>query len=80
MRDINKAIADYKKQFFVRSNKGQFYVSDFVQIKELSDGTTFDIIANGMMAGFMIGYRFAKREMKNRSKYTATVGSMKNNI
>lgn len=64
MRDIKKAIQDYKKQFFVRSGKGQFYVSDFVQVNELSDGTAFDLVANGMMAGFMIGYRYAKREMK----------------
>lgn len=64
MRDIKKSIQDYKEQFFVRSGKGQFYLSDFEQVDELSDGTTFDLIANGMMAGFMIGYRYAKREMK----------------
>ena len=64
MRDIKKDIQDYKEQFFTRSDKGQFYVSDFEQVNELSDGTTFDLVANGMMAGFMIGYRCAKREMK----------------
>lgn len=64
-RDIKKAIQDYNKKF-LNSDKGQFHCSDFMQIKEMSNNDIWDLIANGMSAGFIIGYRFAKREMKKQ--------------
>lgn len=63
MRDIEKAIKDYNNKF-LDSNKGQFYCSDFMQIKKLSKNDVYDIMQNSMMAGFIIGYRFAKREIR----------------
>lgn len=59
-RDISKAIADYKKQF-INNKSGHFYASDFYKIRDISDGTIYDNISNALMAGFMIGYRTAKR-------------------
>lgn len=63
MRDIEKAIKDYNNKF-LDSNKGQFHCSDFMQIKEMSNNDIWKLITNGMCAGFIIGYRFAKREIR----------------
>lgn len=66
-RSIEKAIADYKKKYFnTLDNAGAFYVSDYYQIMELSQNKV-DCIDNALMAGYMIGYRTAKREARNRS-------------
>lgn len=67
-RDISKAIEDYKKQFYDK-NIGALWLSDYIQIKEVSNNDYWDSIANAMMAGFMIGYRTAQRQKKaNKSK------------
>lgn len=64
-RDLNKAIEDYKRKFWKRGNrKGILFVSDFLQIDEMSNGSKACMIDNALMAGFMIGYRFAKRESR----------------
>lgn len=69
MRDVNKAIQDYKKQFmYGDSNKGKFYVSDFYQVNEISKGDKYNCIDNALMVGFMVGYRLAKRECSNKPK------------
>ena len=61
-RDLQKAIADYKKKFDNnKCRKGIFYASDFYQIKDISNGEYWGSISNALMAGFMIGYRTAKR-------------------
>ena len=69
MRDIGKAISEYKKKFYgKKSTKGKFYSSDFYQINEISKGEKWECIYNASMAGFMIGYKLAKREEKERRK------------
>ena len=75
MRNIKKAIEDYKKQFWRKENshnRGAFYYSDYRQIADLSTkGEILDISAaidNALMAGFMIGYRTARRESRERRK------------
>lgn len=62
MRDINKAIEDYKKQF-VNKDNDKFLLSDMLQLKELSTDT-LDAVYNSCYAGFMIGYRFGLKESK----------------
>ena len=66
-RSIEKAIEEYKKVFCVDNCKrGKFFVSDYMQIKELSNGDYWQSVYNATMAGFMIGYRTAKRECKGK--------------
>ena len=67
-RDLHKAIEEYKTKYYNRSDgKGAFYVTDVNQIKELSESrdtkeTLYNAIGNALEAGFMIGYRTAKKE------------------
>lgn len=65
MRNAIKDISEYQKKTN-RINRGKFYLNDMYQINELSDGNKWDCIANAMMFGFMVGYRFAKNEKKER--------------
>lgn len=64
MRDMSKAIKEYEQKF-KGTNKGYFLASEYQQIKDMS-ADTWDCIHNSMMAGFIIGYRFANREMKQK--------------
>ena len=69
MRDINKAIADYKKKFGATNKGGAFYATDLMQIRDTAEGDTrgdrdFILISNALRAGFMIGYRAGLREAK----------------
>ena len=67
MRDIQKAINDYLKMFPADGKKGSFYASDAYQIREVSNDI-WDSIFKALMAGFMVGYRYGKREQEKRSK------------
>lgn len=67
-RDLQKAIQEYEKRFYHRTdNKGAFYAGDVRQILDMSKsdttgGTLYNAIENALYAGYMIGYRTAKRE------------------
>ena len=76
-RDLGKYVADYKSQFMHKDNhnKGALYQSDYTQIYQMSNdpdktigGRLYNAIDNALMAGFMIGYKCAKREAK-RGQY-----------
>lgn len=70
MRDVNKAIQDYKKKFmYGDSNKGKFYVTDYYQVNEISKGDKYNCIDNALMLGFMVGYRLGKTESRNKQKH-----------
>lgn len=57
MRNIKRSIDQYKNTFGKKRNKeGAFYVSDVQQIMDMS-ASDFDLVANALRAGFMIGYR-----------------------
>lgn len=62
---MQKAIDDYKKKFW-KTNKEIFWLSDMIQIKEISKGDYWDTLQNALISGFMIGYRTAKREAKKK--------------
>ena len=68
-RDMQKAIEDYKKTFCHNNNgtKGAFYASDIQQIYNSIGNDAYSLIANALEAGFMIGYRCAKREKRNKT-------------
>ncbi len=67
-RDLQKSIEAYKTKYYHRADsKGAFYVGDVNQIIELSEAETtketlYKAIENALYAGYMIGYRTAKRE------------------
>ena len=75
-RDMKKAILDYKdllrRKDTIHSNFGAFYLDDIDQIWRLCEETDphrreFDMIGNALDAGFMIGYRTAKREAARKA-------------
>lgn len=66
MRDIEKAIDDYKKEFWKdNTNRGKFYSTDISQVIDISTDL-YDLVCNGLNAGFMIGYRLGKKEGRKR--------------
>lgn len=71
-RDLEKSIEAYKKKFYnATGNAGAFYASDLEQIKELaidSGGVVrlWDAIGYALEAGFMVGYRYGKKEGKKK--------------
>lgn len=72
-RSIQKAIEDYQKIFRKgNSNRGAFFVSDFIQIVKITEDSPYcdkyGYINNAAMAAFMIGYRTAKREEAEKRK------------
>lgn len=72
-RDLQKAVAEYKTKYYRRmDNKGAFYAGDVNQILNMSKSDTtsetlYNAIENALYAGYMIGYRTAKRERANKS-------------
>lgn len=76
MRNMEKAINDYQKQFSGNSGSGAFYTTDVKQIYDMAEGADlgdrdFMLISNALQAGFMIGYRKGKADAKK--------GQVKNN-
>ena len=63
MERIVKASNDYKtyRKRNDHYNIGAFFASDYQEIKENSK-SLYDVMDLALMAGFMIGYRRAKRE------------------
>lgn len=70
-RDLQKALQEYQKKFGGNDKRGAFYYSDIEQIRTMSTPPgsivpdLFKVIGNALRAGFMIGYRTAKREKRN---------------
>lgn len=81
MGRIANSIKQYRETFGIRNdNKGALFITDMEEVKRFtqealtSKGDTsptmatylFEIIFNAMEAGFMIGYRCAKREQRKK--------------
>ena len=72
IRNINRAIADYHKQFEPQACK--FYASDFYQIRDIAlrssskglNEVLWAAISTALEAGFMIGYKAGKREVRRK--------------
>ena len=73
-RDLEKSIEAYEKKFYNATgngNAGAFFASDLTQIKELSTDSggvvrLYDAISYALEAGFMVGYRYGKKEGKKK--------------
>ena len=73
---VTKAQQDYQKRFYNRTdNKGAFYYEDICEIKEAAEkygggrhDTLSEAILAALEAGFMVGYRCAKREARKTRK------------
>lgn len=65
MRDLQKSIEEYQKKFY-NSNSGGFYTSDIEQIAQLAADSgrvnLYEAISSALQAGFMVGYRYGKKE------------------
>lgn len=76
MRDLRKAVDEYRRRFLRGNRDGLFYSSDFEQILDMCEGysckgwvtmsSLFDAMQYGLEAGFMIGYRKAVRDGRKR--------------
>ena len=67
-RNVKKDIEEYRRRYYgTSSTNGKFNQNDFYQIVEIG-GSKLDIIFNALEAGFMVGYRLAKREDRKRAK------------
>ena len=74
-RNMLKAIDDYKHEFWEKRNgkEGVFYLDEIMQIKKslpVSDvaEVVYDAITKGIMAGYMLGYRKALKDVKKKQK------------
>lgn len=71
-RDINRVIADYHKQFGAQACK--FYAPDIDQIRDIAlrsssksqNEVLWAAISTALEAGFMIGYKAGKREVRRK--------------
>lgn len=62
MRDLKKSITEYQTRFHGK----HFRCSDYDQVLDMSTDL-WEVMYNSFSAAFMIGYRYAKREMKKKS-------------
>lgn len=71
MHRAEKAITDYRR-YIERTGRGGIYFDDLNDIYEMNKNTNggrlsiFGAIGDALEVGFMIGYRCAKRETRNR--------------
>lgn len=64
-RDLEKYIAEYERKFADREDYSNIYATDIMQIHDQTKGhSLYDLISNCLMAGFMIGYKAAQKDMK----------------
>lgn len=70
MRDLKKYIKEYETTIRKNhnSNTGAFYLQDYRQIMDMSGGDLWYLIDNSFRAAFMVGYKFAKREMRKKER------------
>ena len=78
-RNMLKAIEEYKQEFWInrKGREGVFFLEEIMQIKESlpinnAAETVYDAITKGLMAGYMLGYRKALKDVKKRAKGQAT--------
>lgn len=69
-RNVEKQIKEYKT-LFAYGKPGasipigaSFYVSEYYQIKELSQGDLFTAIDNALMFAFMVGMKYGQKQSK----------------
>lgn len=73
-RNIKKICADYHELKKKKPESfGEFYYSDMVQLIEMArtqegNEQLYEAVCRSLEAGFMIGYRCAKREQKRARK------------
>ena len=71
MRNVKKHIEEYQRKFNgkteYQTRSSAFYSGEIMQIIELSNGKA-DSIVNALQYGFMVGYKYAKKEMKQDRK------------
>ena len=71
MRSIEKAIEQYNNLSNYDTGRGVFTAGDALQIKDLADGDLLKAIFYSLDAGYAIGYRTARRELRKKNKCCA---------
>ena len=72
-RNLKKLINEYCRKYEKNYQNDIFFVSDYWQIINISkdqkiENTLFNAVYNSLAAGFMIGYKTAKRELKKQTE------------
>lgn len=70
MGRMQKAIEEYQ----ARKDKSgdDFKISDIIEIYKISNGDNYKIISNSLDAAYIIGYKNAKKEERNRCTENGT--------
>ena len=65
-RDLKKYLEEYRAKYYHNQGKrgSCFYQTDAQQIFKMSEGDLCEAIFNALEAGFMVGYKAAKRERR----------------
>lgn len=66
MRSIEKAVEQYNKLSNYDTGRGAFTADDVFQILDHADDDMIEAIFYGLEAGYAIGYRTARRELRKK--------------
>lgn len=68
MRNVKKHIDAYRKKFIQKENYSQmadFSSTEYKELLEMSKNE-FELVDNAVLFGFMVGYKYGKKEMKGK--------------
>lgn len=73
-RNMQNKITEYEKTFYNDkknpTKRGVFYADDFRQLAEIAEkngGSKYEYIDAGLKAGFMLGYKLAQKDAKEKA-------------
>ena len=72
-------MAEYRRHFYNKRG-ADFYLDDIYQIARISKFDLYSAIGDSLEIGFMIGYRRAKRELRNKKENGEITGRFKEGI
>ena len=75
VRNMEKVLEEYKQFTSIHKNKGYFFFDEVLQIKKLVshsmiENRFYEAIGTALEAGYMIGYRTAKRDARKTAHST----------
>ena len=75
VRNMEKVVAEYNHFTSIHKNKGYFFFDEVLQIKKIAshsmiENRLYEAIGTALEAGFIIGYRTAKRDVREKKHST----------
>ena len=68
-RDMQKLIDEYREKFPESQSKGPcITVKDISDLIQISHRETYQLVDNSLLAGIMIGYKYALYEQRKKRK------------